>query len=79
VKTTKLISLYASRAFTHSTLVRGILLVSLCAAMGIPFAAADTESQRLAKLEEAVKALQEQNAALKNEVSELKGGLNRAR
>lgn len=68
-----------NRALTHSTLSRGILVVSLCAAVGIHFAsAADSESERLAKLEAAVKALQEQNAALKREVSELKGGSQRA-
>jgi phosphate-selective porin OprO and OprP len=64
--------------FTLSILARVVLLVSLCAALGIPFAsAAETESERLAKLEAAVKALQEQNTALKREVSELKGGSHR--
>lgn len=64
-----------SHAFTYTNLVRGVLLVSLCAAFGIPFAnAAESESERLAKLEAAVRALQDQNAALKREVSELKGG-----
>ena len=67
-----------NRTFTHSTLVRGVLLVSLCVAFGIPFTgAAETESERLAKLEAAVKTLQEQNTALKREVSELKSGSHR--
>ena len=61
-------------AFTWSNLTRSVLLLSLWAAVSIPVtAAAETESERLAKLEAAVKALQEQNAALKREVSELKG------
>jgi phosphate-selective porin len=42
-----------------------------------PAAAADRESERLAKLEAAVKALQEQNTALKQELSELKAGERR--
>lgn len=81
MKTTKLISLCVNRAFTHSTLVRGILLVSLCAAVGIPFAAAGPESERLSKVEAGLKALEERNAsleqrnsALEREVSELKRG-----
>lgn len=66
---------HVQRAFTHSTLGRGMLLISLCAAVGITSArAAATESERLAKLEAAVKALQQENTALKREVSELKGG-----
>ena len=61
-------------AFTRWNLTRSVLVLSLWAAVGIPFAsAAETESERLAKLEAAVKALQDQNAALKREVSELKG------
>lgn len=64
-----------SHAFTFASLSRGVLLISLCAVFGIRFAnAAETESERLAKLEAAVRALQDQNAALKREVSELKGG-----
>jgi len=57
----------------HPSLFRFILIGSLCAATAVPFAAAaESESDRLAKLEAAVKALQDQNAALKREVSELK-------
>jgi phosphate-selective porin len=64
-----------SHTFTYSRLARVVLLVGLCTAFGIPFEnAAESESERLAKLEAAVKALQDQNAALKREVSELKGG-----
>jgi phosphate-selective porin OprO/OprP len=61
-------------AFTRWNLTRSVLVLSLWAAVGIPFTrAAETESERLAKLEAAVKALQEQNTALKREVSDLKG------
>src|ERR1041384_2142154 len=59
--------------FTYSNVFGGALLLSLLAAAMPSPAVADTESERLAKLEAAVKALQEQNAALKREVSELKG------
>jgi hypothetical protein len=62
-----------SHAFTYSNLARGVLVLSLCAAFGIPFtSAAETESERLAKLETAVRELREENTALKREVSELK-------
>jgi phosphate-selective porin OprO and OprP len=61
-------------SLTWSNLTRGVLVLCLWAAVGLPLtSAAETESERLAKLEAAVKALQEQNAALKREVSELKG------
>ncbi len=57
---------------THFT--RGIIVFGLCAAVGIHSAgAAESESDRLSKLEAAVKALQQENHALKREVSELKG------
>lgn len=59
---------------SFACLIRGALVLGLWAALGVPFtSAAETESERLAKLEAAVKALQDQNAALKREVSELKG------
>ena len=61
-------------SLTWPDLTRGVLVLCLCAAVGFPStSAAESESERLAKLEAAVKALQEQNAALKREVSELKG------
>jgi hypothetical protein len=57
-----------------SQTTRAVFLIGSCAVVTLQFAgAAETESERLAKLEAAVKALQEQNAALKREVSELKG------
>lgn len=59
---------------SFACIIRGALVLGLWAALGVPFtSAAETEAERLAKLEAAVKALQEQNAALKREVSELKG------
>jgi phosphate-selective porin len=55
--------------------IRGTLLLTLCATLATPFAvAAESESDRLTKLESAVQALQKENAALKREVSELKHG-----
>ena len=50
------------------------MLITLFAAFSIPLSiAAESESDRLAKLEAAVKTLQKENADLKREVSELKG------
>lgn len=60
-------------SFTCSNVFGGALLLSLLVAAVPSPAVADTESERLAKLEAAVKSLQEQNAALRREVSELKG------
>lgn len=53
---------------------RGILVIFIYGALGLHAAiGAESESDRLAKLEAAVKALQQQNTELKREVSELKG------
>jgi phosphate-selective porin len=61
-------------SLTCSNLIRGVLVLCLSAVLGLRSVnAAESESERLAKLEAAVKALQEQNAALKHEVAELKG------
>ena len=58
----------------RSVLVRTIAVSILLSAVGLrSAAAADSDSDRLARLEAAVKALQDQNSALKREVSELKG------
>lgn len=48
-------------------------MLALCATLAAPFAiGAESESDRLAKLEAAVRTLQKENADLKHEVSELK-------
>jgi phosphate-selective porin OprO/OprP len=59
-------------------LITGSLLITLLAAFSAPLSiAAESESDRLAKLEAAVETLQKENADLKREVSELKRGPQR--